>query len=156
MNVVSFFRIMNFILLMIQRSVTCCETPRSNIQKEMKTESHELRRHCHAHTVWHKLHRIISIVSSDGSSSTAYYVQYFCCICIGVGSFSILGEGGGQTQRDQLQYLGVGGGGVSQKVHSLHAHSHVYTHVLNIHTPMHTCTHMYACIHSLYNIHFTF
>ena len=111
MNVVSFFRIMNFILLMIQRSVTCCETPRSNTQKEMKTESHELRRHCHAHTVWHVLHRIISIVSSDGSSSTAYYVQDFCCICIGVGSFSILREGGGETQRGQLQYLGGGGGG---------------------------------------------
>ena len=68
MNVVSFLRIMNFILLMIQRSVTCCETPRSNIQKEMKTESHELRRHCHAHTVRHMLHQIISIVSSDGSA----------------------------------------------------------------------------------------
>ena len=113
MNVVSFFRIMNFILLMIQRSVTCCETPRSNIQKEMKTESHELRRHCHAHTVWHVLHRIFSIVSSDGSSSTAYYVQDFCCICIGVGSFSILGEREGGGKPSAANFNTWGGGGVS-------------------------------------------
>ena len=63
---------------------------------------------------------------------------------IGVGSFSILG---GQTQRDQHQYLGVG---IAKSTYT-HACTCtcMHTHVLNIHTPMHACTSMYACMHSL-------
>ena len=30
----------------------------------------------------------------------------------------------------------------------MRAHAHVYTHVLNIHTPIHACTRMHACMHA--------
>ena len=65
---------------------------------------------------------------------------------IGVGSFSILGGGGGGSNPAQpLQ----GGGGVIAKSTYTFACTCMHTHVLNIHTHMHACTRMYACLHSL-------
>ena len=117
----------------------------------MKTESHELRRHCHAHTVWHVLHRIISIVSSDGSSSTANYVEDFCCICIGVGSFSILGEGGGANPARPTSILGggggEGGGGIAKSTYTL-ACTFTCIHTRVKYSYTHACMHTHVCMHT--------
>ena len=72
---------------------------------------------------------------------------------IGVGSFSILGYwgGGGANPGRSTPMLG----GIAK---SIYTHACTCTcmtiHVLNIHTPMHACTRMYVCMHSLCNVHF--
>ena len=72
---------------------------------------------------------------------------------IGVGSFSKLGGGGGGGKPSAANF-NTWGGGLPEVHIQMREHAHVctpvlHTHVFNIHTPMHACTTMYACIHSL-------
>ena len=76
-----------------------------------------------------------------------------------------MGRGGVQSQRDQLQYLGVGGGRLLQNVHKrMYAHTHMYAHmhthahavILFTHPCIHAYTHVFhtcICSHILIHLH---
>ena len=75
-----------------------------------------------------------------------YIVKCIFVYYIDVGNFSILGGGG---RPDPARPTSIRVGGCIAKSTYTHEYTCMHLHVLNIHTPMHACTHMYACMHSL-------